>query len=212
MVEKTMSKNEALSKIMKEFTFMWILTGLGMILGSFLPPVLALCTSVLALILLIITMFIKNKSTVNRIFYLVPFLMGVAFFYSITYYLSSLGTGLVLGVLLLTIVLFVALGFFGMVVIKKDLGFMGQFLIFALIGLILITIVGFFFASYFLQVALAGFGVILFCLYTLYDFNQIAKSDIEPSDTVGHALGLYLDFVNLFLYILRLISLLKGDD
>ena len=212
MVEKVMSKNEALSKIMREFIFMWILTGLGMILGSFLPPIVALCMSVLALVLLIVTMFIKNRTTVNKIFYAVPFLMGVAFYYSINFYLSNLGTGLVLGILLLTIVLFVTLGFFGMVVIKKDLGFMGQFLLFALIGLILVSIVGFFFASYFLQVALAGFGIILFCLYTLYDFNQMAQRNIQSSDTVGYALNLYLDFINLFLDLLRLVYLLKGDD
>lgn len=212
MVEKTMTKNEALSKIMREFAFMWILTGLGMLIGSFLPPIVALCMSVLAIVLLIVTWFVKSKSTVNKIFYAVPFLMGIAFFFSIDFYLKELGGGLVLGILLLTVVLFVALGFFGMVVIKKDLGFMGQFLLFALIGLILVSIVGFFFASYFLQVALAGFGVILFCLYTLYDFNQIAKRDIEPSDTVGYALNLYLDFINLFLDLLRLVYLLKGDD
>lgn len=212
MVEKTMSKNEALSKIMREFTFMWILTGLGMLIGSFLPPIVALCMSVLAIVLLIVTWFVKSKSTVNKIFYAVPFLMGIAFFFSIDFYLKELGGGLVLGILLLTVVLFVTLGFFGMVVIKKDLGFMGQFLLFALIGLILVSIVGFFFASYFLQVALAGFGIILFCLYTLYDFNQMAQRNIQSSDTVGYALNLYLDFINLFLDLLRLVYLLKGDD
>lgn len=210
-MSEIMTKNEALGKIMKEFTFMWILTGLGMILGSFLPPAVALIVSLLAIVLLIVTFFLRSRTTVNRIFYAVPFLMGVAFFYSVSFYLKEIGSTMVLSILALTIVLFVALGIFGMVIIKKDLGFMGQILFFALIGLIIVSIVAIFVPSFALQVAVAGAGVIIFCLYTLYDFNQIAKREIGPEDTVGHALGLYLDFLNLFLDLLRLVWLFAKD-
>lgn len=210
--DEIMGKNEALGKIMREFMFMWILTGLGMIIGSFLPPLIAMIVSLLSIVLLIVAIFVKKQGAVNKIFYLVPLLLGVSFYYSVNFYLSELGSGLVIAVLGLTVALFIALGFFGMVVVKKDLGFMGQILFFALLGLIIIGIVAIFVPSFALQVAVAGAGVVIFCLYTLYDFNQIAHREITPGETVGHALGLYLDFLNLFLDLLRLVYLFVNDD
>lgn len=207
-----MSKSKILMKILKEFMFMWLLTGVGMFIGSFLPPIFALCMSVLAIVLLIVTLFIKGSKVVSKIFYAVPFLMGFAFYFSVNFYLSELGAGMVAGVLVLTIVMFIGLGFLGFVAIKKNLGFMGKFLFFALILLIAVSIIGIFFSTYMLQLILAMAGIAIFSLYTLYDFNRIQHDNISSDETTGYALNLYLDFINLFLDLLRLTYLLFSSD
>ncbi|WP_176693995.1 Bax inhibitor-1 family protein, partial [Listeria monocytogenes] len=43
-------------------------------------------------------------------------------------------------------------------------------------------------------------------LYILYDFNQIMKRDVELADVPMLALNLYLDFLNLFMFLLRLFT------
>lgn len=208
---QVLDKSEALAKILREFMLMWLLTGAGMFLGSLLPPIVSLFMSILALVLLIATIFMKSKK-VNKIFYAVPFLLGFAFFFSVSFYLEALGAGLVLGILLLTIVMFVGLGFLGYVAIKTNLGGWGKFLLFALLILIGVGIIGIFFPSYMLQLLLALAGIIIFSLYTVYDFNQIQHNDISADETTGYALSLYLDFLNLFLKLLQLAYAILGDD
>lgn len=206
------TKKSILIKILKEFMLMWLLTGVGMFIGSKLPPIVALCMSVLALVLLIVTFFIKKRTKViNKIFYAVPFLMGFAFYFSVNHYLGKLGPEMVVGVLIITIAIFLGLGFLGYFAIKKDLGFMGKFLMFALIILIVVSIIGIFFSSHLLELILATGGIVIFSLFTLYDFNRIQHDTIQPSETTGYALNLYLDFINLFLDILRLVGLLSDD-
>lgn len=206
-----MEKRDVLIKITKEFIIMWVLTGVGMFLGSKVPPIIALSFSFLALILIISTYFIKDMSKINKIFYLIPFLMGFSFYYSISYYLGHLGGDLVLSILLLTILMFLGLGFIGYITIKKDLGGMWKFLLFALLVLILVSIAGLFFSSQLLHLLIAIGGIIIFALYIVYDFNRIQHDSIEENETTGYALSLYLDFINLFLHILKLVGVLSED-
>lgn len=97
--------------------------------------------------------------------------------------------------------------------VKKDLSGMGRFLMMALIGLILGTIVNVFVASGTLSWVLTYVGILLFCGLTAYD-TQKMKDILRQSANFGDenllkigllcSLSLYLDFVNLFLYLLRI--------
>ena len=97
--------------------------------------------------------------------------------------------------------------------IKKDLSGMGRFLMMALIGLVLGTIVNIFVASTTFSWVLTYVGIILFCGLTAYD-TQKMKDILRASANLGDqnllkialmcSLSLYLDFVNLFLYLLRI--------
>lgn len=201
---RTREKSEILLKILKEFIIMWILTGIGMAIGSILPPIVSLIMSVIALVLIISTYFIKDNSKITKVFFAVPFLMGFAFYYSVSFYLQKLGGQMVLGILILTLLMFLGLGFLGYVAIKRDLGFLGVFLLLALIILIVASVINIFFASHLMELLIALGGVVIFSLYTIFDFNRIQKDDIQKNETTGYALSLYLDFINLFLHLLRL--------
>ncbi|MDE6808820.1 MAG: Bax inhibitor-1/YccA family protein [Muribaculaceae bacterium] len=92
---------------------------------------------------------------------------------------------------------------------SRDLAKMGSILLMALIGLIICSIVNIFWANSTFDWIISGLGVLIFVGLTAWDTQQIknmAQQMPNASDgrlaTLG-ALTLYLDFVNLFLYLLR---------
>jgi uncharacterized protein len=95
---------------------------------------------------------------------------------------------------------------------KKDLTSMGSFMFMGLIGLIIASIVNMFLQSSALQFALSILTVIIFTGLTAYDVQKIKSlyyqfaghaEAISKAATMG-ALTLYMDFINIFLAILRL--------
>lgn len=97
--------------------------------------------------------------------------------------------------------------------IKRDLSSWGRFLMMALVGLIIATLVNIFVASSIIGWALTYIGVFIFCGLTAYD-TQKMKEILQQSEQMGDSnvlkiallcsLSLYLDFINLFLYLLRI--------
>ena len=92
---------------------------------------------------------------------------------------------------------------------KTDLSKMGSILIMALIGLIICTIVNIFLASSTMDWIISFAGVAIFIGLTAWDTQKIKMmiaydggANTGKIATIG-ALSLYLDFINLFLYLLR---------
>lgn len=88
---------------------------------------------------------------------------------------------------------------------KKDFNFMGGFLFVGLIGLILGGVVNIFIASSAMHFAMSAIGVLLFSGFILYDTSNIVLR-YPSNEYVAGALSLYLDFLNLFLYLLSFLS------
>jgi FtsH-binding integral membrane protein len=92
---------------------------------------------------------------------------------------------------------------------KRDLGGFGQFLFMGLIGVVLASIVGLFWHNDAFQFVLSFIGVLLFSGLTVYDAQRLkvmafqTPAGQEVSYAVVGALTLYLDFVNMFLFLLR---------
>ncbi len=97
---------------------------------------------------------------------------------------------------------------------KKDLTSMGRMLFMALIGLLIATVVNMFMRNSGLDMILNYVGVLVFVGLTAYDTQKIKEQLMMAGDAgeawqkmalVG-ALTLYLDFINLFLYLLRILG------
>lgn len=115
---------------------------------------------------------------------------------------------------------FITAGTFGAMAVvgsflKKDLSFIGRFALMALIGLIIAGVVNIFMRSEGFSFIIAIIGVLVFTALTAYDAqkmkNLIAENGYEVNENTQKlaligALNLYLDFVNLFLYLLRLLG------
>ena len=95
---------------------------------------------------------------------------------------------------------------------KRDLSAMGRFLMMGLIGLIIAMIVNIFLGSGAVQFAISTIGVLIFAGLTAYDTQNIKNTYLElansDADFLGKsaimgALTLYLDFLNLFMFLLQ---------
>lgn len=95
---------------------------------------------------------------------------------------------------------------------KKDLTSMGRILFMALIGIIIATVVNLFVGSSGFSLIISYVGVVVFVGLTAYDSQKIKQMLLEAPDAgesmqklaLLGSLTLYLDFVNLFLYLLRI--------
>ncbi len=93
---------------------------------------------------------------------------------------------------------------------KRDLSAMGSFLMMGLFGLIIASIVNIFLASSAMQFAISVIGVLIFAGLTAYDTQRIKElyyeadgADVAGRKAIMGALTLYLDFINLFMFLLQ---------
>ncbi|MBR6691864.1 MAG: Bax inhibitor-1/YccA family protein [Bacteroidaceae bacterium] len=109
---------------------------------------------------------------------------------------------------------FAAISLYGYIT-KKDLSSWGSILIMGLIGIVIASVVNMFMASETLYWIISYAGVLVFVGLTAYDTQQIKKALLDPNLEVDEnlnklalfgALKLYLDFINLFLHLLRIIG------
>ena|SRR5436190_1822335 len=96
---------------------------------------------------------------------------------------------------------------------RRDLSRMGSFLFIGLLVLIGTSLIGLFLHLAFLQVAIAAGGAILFTAFLVYDLNRVANAgQVSRGDTILMAVSVYLDVVNLFLFLLQLLGFLRSND
>ena len=115
--------------------------------------------------------------------------------------------GIVVQALSLTVIAFGGLTAYAWTT-KKDFSYLRGFLITGIILLIGGILLNFFIMSSTFNLVISMFGVMLFSIFILYDTQNIMKRYSEDEYIMG-AVDLYLDFLNLFLYIL---SILSNDD
>jgi len=96
---------------------------------------------------------------------------------------------------------------------KRDLSAMGSFMVMGLFGLLIASLVNIFLASTALNFAISVVGVLVFAGLTAWDTQKIKESyyEADSADMAGRkaimgALQLYLDFINLFLFLLRFLG------
>jgi FtsH-binding integral membrane protein len=147
-----------------------------------------------------------RAATAQAVFWIYAALNGVAF--------STLG--LVYSGNSITRVFFISAATFGALSLwgyttKRDLSGWGSFLFMGLIGIIIASLVNLFMASTALQFVISVVGVLVFAGLTAYDTQSIKEMYLEADDSetmskkiLMGALRLYLDFINLFLMLLRL--------
>ncbi|WP_339817366.1 Bax inhibitor-1/YccA family protein [uncultured Paracoccus sp.] len=147
-----------------------------------------------------------SVSAATGVFYAFAALMGVSIS---SIFLVYTGVSIV-QTFLVTAIAFAGLSLWGYTT-KKDLSGWGTFLLMGLIGLIVASIVNIFIASSAMQFAISVIGVLIFAGLTAYDTQNIKNTYLQMqgsgADFLGKsaimgALKLYLDFLNLFMFLL----------
>lgn len=199
-------EKQQFNKVLQFFTVLWVFTIIGLLIGTVLPQIFILPLSIVTLILLIAMMFSRTMRRLGRfISIIVATLVGITFYSALNFYLGALGGGVVLLILGTTAIIFIAAGLYGYYT-KRDFTNKGSILFILLVGLIAFSIISIFvkFSSV-VWIFVSALGVIVFTVYTIFDMNQIAKQPIKDEDVPMIALNLYLDFINLFQYLLSLV-------
>ena len=168
----------------------------------------------IGLVVLQLGLVIAISAAINRIspavaltlFFLYAASVGVIFAFVFELYTTQS----IFTTFLVTAGMFGAVGAWGYVT-KRDLSTLGTVMIMALVGLILATIVNLFWANETLYWITTYAGVAIFAGLTAYDFQKIKgyahaglEGDAEQRASIMGALALYLDFINLFLFLLRI--------
>ncbi|HIX26703.1 MAG TPA: Bax inhibitor-1/YccA family protein [Candidatus Barnesiella excrementigallinarum] len=203
-------------KVYTRMFFALIVTALTALYVASSPAILAtifgskviffgLIIAELAVVFVVSGMLDKLSSTTAvLLFYLYAILNGVVF--SSIFVIYELGS--IAYTFFITAGVFGAMSVYGLVT-KNDMTKFGSYCIMALFGLIIASVVNIFVASSTLDWIISLVGVALFIGLTAWDTQKIKNAAYmtEPSQTgklatIG-ALSLYLDFINLFLYLLR---------
>ena len=145
---------------------------------------------------------------ITRFYYIFTAVMGVSMSTIFVVYTATS----IAQVFFITAATFAAASLYGYTT-KRDLTTMGSFLIVGLIGIIIASIVNIFLASSAFAFAISIIGVLIFVGMTAWD-TQTAKNlflsapnmDVAEKYGVQMALSLYLDFVNLFQFLLALLG------
>ncbi len=151
-----------------------------------------------------------RASTAHIVFWVFAALMGA----SISYIFVAF-TGLSIArTFFATAAAFLGLSLYGYVT-KRNLTAMGSFMFMGLIGIIVASIVNIFLQSSVLHFAVSAIGVIVFAGLTAYDTQNIKNTyltmragggmagEVEAKSAISGALRLYLDFINLFMFLLQ---------
>ncbi len=145
-----------------------------------------------------------SSTTATLLFFLFAIVNG--FTLSVIFFVYSPGS--IAKTFFITAGTFGAMSVYGYMT-NRDLTKVGSFLFFALIGLIIASVVNIFAHSDTLGWIISFAGVLIFLGLTAWDTQKIKQmAAVAPNETYGKlatigALSLYLDFINLFLYLLR---------
>ena len=152
-----------------------------------------------------------SASTATSLFAVYAVLMGALLSYIFLAYTASS----IVSTFFICSITFGTFSFYGMVT-KRDLTSLGGFMMMGLIGIIIATIVNIFIGSPVITMLISYIGVIVFVGLTAYDTQKLKEMALsQPSNASGSmvrkatimgALTLYLDFINLFLFMLRIIG------
>src|SRR6266571_2466378 len=205
-----------IGKVMGLLAFSFLFACVGTFVGFFVVQSLGMyfLIAIAGLVVLLILRFTIQVQGLNLfLLYLFTFLEGMAISPIIGYYLTRNGPNILGEAFLIT-----ALTTFGLAAYawttKRDFSRLADYLFFGLILLIVASIVGIFFGGIFhtplVALVISIFGVAIFSGYVLY-YVQRAKymADTMPN-AIGLAVSLFITVLNLFLYILQILSILQG--
>lgn len=182
---------------------------MNILFGNPIVPIILIIAQIGLVFWLASRVMQMSVSQATGVFLLYAGLTGVTFSTLFVVYTSASITS----TFLVTAGTFGAMSFYGYTT-KKDLTSWGSFLFMGLIGLIIASVVNMFMQNSMMSTIISYAGVLIFVGLTAYDTQKIKEMNIignegtdeDTKEAIQGALTLYLDFINLFLMLLRLMG------
>ena len=199
-----MTRNRVLFGLAASLAF----AAVGAYAGQFLPPALYFPLWIVEMGMMIAAAVVRRRRLVGWTFLFVfTLLSGMTVTPILIVYSQALGIQVVEEAFFVTAGAF-ALSAFIASRRGVDFGWMGMFASVGLIVLLLLGVVSLFFPlGGTLQLIYTYLGISVFVGFMLFDLNRLTRYGISPEQVPMMVLNLYLDFLNLFLFILRLLGL-----
>lgn len=210
------------NKVLKNTYMLLALTLLPTIIGAFLGmqipyatyaahPIIFLLVS-LGVTIGLIFLAAKNKDNAMGIVFTLLFTAAMGFTLAPTLQFTlKLSHGMVIimqAAGLTSFALFACAAY--VTISKKDFSFLGSFLYTSLWVLIGASIIGIFFHTPMLQLIISIAAVLIFTAYLLYDLSRIVNGG--ETNYVMATISIYLDLINIFTALLRILGILSSDD
>ncbi|MBT2654781.1 Bax inhibitor-1/YccA family protein [Bacillus sp. ISL-18] len=200
--------------VLRTFALSLAIAFLGTMAGAFVvPPGLFMPLMILEFIMLITAFFFRRRKAVSYGFlYIFTFISGITLYPIVAYYLSTSGANVVGMAFASTTVVFSGISIYA-AKSKRDFSFLGGFLLAAILALVAISLYNIFFPlSSTGMLAYSFVGVLVFSGYVLFDISRMKHYGVRAEDVPLMALNLYLDFINLFISILRILGIVSSKD
>lgn len=182
---------------------------MNIIFGNSIIPIALIITQIGLVFWLATRVMQMSASKATGVFMLYAGLTGITF----SAIFMAYTTASIFSTFLVTAGTFGAMSLYGYTT-KKDLTSWGSFLFMGLIGIIIASLVNIFMQSSMMHMIITYAGVLIFVGLTAYDTQKIKEMNIlgnegteeDTKEAIRGALTLYLDFINLFLMLLRLMG------
>ncbi|EHJ07893.1 Bax inhibitor-1/YccA family protein [Staphylococcus simiae] len=194
------------SKVWLYFMYYWIIFGIGCYFGQYLPNSWRQPLSFGLLLLILATLVIKRARRYGLIIsHIYAIVVGLLSYATFTTYLQNLGPEVFYKNIALAIIAFIAFGIIGYFVIG-DASSIGKYLFVTLIALIIASLIGFFLHNPIFYTVITVVSLLLFLMYTLYDFNRLKRGHFSPREM---GFNLFINLLNIIKDILRLANTFK---
>lgn len=222
-----MNITNPVTSLLKHVTITLLITIIGLLIGSRLPysvigfiDVIFFALIILSFILVLFSKRPKNGSNRRRGFpmaltYGYSLFLGITLTPTLDYYIGAIGSGVVLAVFIGTLGIVGVLSLLSYTKGSDSILKMGPILFVSTIVLLILTICMMFFSSFrIMEVAITIFSIIIFSGWVIYDVYRFKRNAIYITSTrelAPYVLDIYIDIINLFLDILRLVARFKDS-
>ncbi|MDB5085739.1 MAG: hypothetical protein JWN30_2625 [Bacilli bacterium] len=202
------SRRMATGRVLPAFFISLLIATVGLYAGQMVPQVLMLPLMLVEIIMIFAASFVRKRQVGYGFLYSFTFLSGITLFPVISYYSHGLGANTVLEAFLVTVFAFGGASLY-VITTKANFNFLGGFLFIGILALLGIGLVQLIFPAVAAGVnqVYTVLGILVFVGYILFDVSRITNYGVDEDQVPRVVLSLYLDFVNLFLFILRLFGL-----
>jgi uncharacterized protein len=209
----TQTSSQIMPSVLRAFALSLGFSFIGTLAGAYVPAGLFLPLSILELVLLMSAFFLRRRKAVSYAFlYTFTFISGITLYPIVAHYLATAGANTVIMAFGTTTTVFTGISIYAANT-KRNFSYLGGFLLAALLAMVAISIFNIFWPlSSMGMLAYSFIGVMVFSGYILFDINQMKRHGVSAENVPLMALSLYLDFINLFISILRIFGILSKND
>jgi FtsH-binding integral membrane protein len=203
-----------IGKVMALLAFSFIFATLGTFVGTLMAPAIGMGSYLIIMLLgfgvLIALRFLIQKPGVNLVLlYLFTFIEGISLGPIVSAYTGAGMSGLLGEAFVITALTSLGLGLYSWTT-KRDFSHLGDYLFFGLILLLVTGIIGIFFQSTLFSLIISFVGVAIFSGYVLYYVQRAKYMEDNLPNAIGLTVSLFITVLNLFLYILEILSIFSG--